>query len=730
MLQVVQNFKSGHVSVEEVPRPLVKPGYVLVRNLASLISTGTEGSTVRLGKKSLLGKARARPDQAAKVVKAFRSEGVVTTIRTVRRTLDLPIPLGYSCAGVVEAVGQGVSDLRPGDRVACGGGGMAQHASFVVVPRNLCAPIPEPVDVTHAAFTTLGAIAMQSVRIAEASLGENVVVIGLGLVGLLTVDVLRAAGCNVIGIDVNRARVDWVNDSGICNAICRSADNLEDQILEATAGVGADSVIITAGVPNNDPVALAGVLSRKKGRVVVVGRTVMDAPRETYLMKELELRTSFAYGPGAADPDYELNGQDYPLSYVRWTENRNMQCFLQLLANGRLSIERLVSSRFPIERAAEAFDVVAHAGAETIAVVLDYPGDTDPSTTVRPRISASSRPVPSTSNRLRLGVVGAGSFATNVMLPLLTSRRDAKVSTIASASGINAAALAGKYGIRQCTSDANEMVAANDLDAVFIFTRHGDHARLAEQALRSGKHVFVEKPLALNAEQLDAVVAAQRETGRILMVGFNRPFSPLAQQLKTYFADRVQPMAVDFRGSVGYRPPEHWLHDPVDGGGVILGEACHYIDFCRWLVDRPIAGTEATCLAGGTTGLIPEDNAAVTLSFDDGSLARIWYLSNGAVALGRERCEVHAEQKTAVWEDFRSVRRTTGLRLPRTTRHRFVVRKGYTEELDAFFAAIRAGGPADWLDGQIDASAAAIRAAQLVTRSHEPQPAIAASEAA
>lgn len=716
MKQVVQNFKTGVVSVEEVPVPVLRRGCVLVRNKVSLISVGTEGGTVKLGKMSLLGKARARPEQVKKVLQALRTEGVLGTVNAVSRTLDLPIPLGYSCAGIVKATSSEVGNITEGTPVACGGEGMAHHAEYVVVPHNLCAPIPGSVPFHHAAFTTVGAIAMQSVRIADVRLGENVVVIGLGLVGLVTVQLLKAAGCRVFGIDINPQRVAWIKEKAICPAVTRNTSNIRDRILEFTKGYGSDAVIITAAVANNDPVTLAGELARHKGRVVVVGRTVMNAPRETYLFKELELRTSYAYGPGTGDNTYEIEGYDYPIGYARWTENRNMQCFLELLSANKIDIDPLITHTLPVERASSAFDLITKPDAQTIGVLLEYgesEEDRRPST-IKTATSTACR----TSSRdcLRIGIIGAGSFATNVMVPLLAKRKDIIIQAIASANGLRSAALAKKYGIPWCTSEGSEIIDSSDIDCVFIFTRHGTHASFTEQALLANKHVFVEKPLALTEDSLKTVTAAQEASGKVLMIGFNRRFSPLSWKYKHFFNGRCQPMVIDFRGNVGYRPPEHWLHDPVEGGGVILGEACHYIDFCRWIVDSPITEVGARCVGASTAMIIPEDNVEITLRFKDGSIANIFYISNGARGFGRERCEAHAELRSAVWEDFRYVKFVKDLGLPRTYRNWFFPQKGYKEELDLFFAAIKQTGSLEieWLPGQLDASLATIKAAECV----------------
>lgn len=716
MKQVVQNLKTGVVSIEDVPVPQLRRGCVLVRNKTSLISSGTEGGTVKLGKMSLLGKARARPEQVKKVIKSLRTEGILATVSAVNRTLDLPIPLGYSCAGVVESSSDEITDLPMGTPVACGGAGMAYHADFVVVPRNLCVPIPTGVSFQDAAFTTVGAVAMQSVRIADIRLGENVVVIGLGLLGLIVVQILKAGGCRVFGVDIDPQRIKWVEENGICPAVMRNAGKIHDRILEFSKGYGADAVIITAAVESNDPVALAGEITRYKGRVVVVGRTIMNAPRETYLFKELQLCTSYAYGPGADDPTYEIEGYDYPIGYVRWTENRNMESFLSLLSDRNININPLITHEFPVDKAPTAFDLITTSKELNIGVILGYEDDGSDKISSVISHTASVSTATFRQDSLRVGIIGAGSFATNFMIPLLAKRKDITLQSIASSTGIKAAALANKYGITRAVSEAAEIIEAPDIDCVFIFTRHGTHATFSEKALIAGKHVFVEKPLALTEDELERVVSAQKRSGNILMIGFNRRFSPLAIKIKSFFSDRCQPMLIRYRGNVGYRPPEHWLHDPIDGGGVILGEACHYIDFCRWMVDSPITNVEAKSLGPSNTKFIAEDNVSINISFQDGSLTVINYISNGAKGFGNERCEAHADGRSAVWEDFKFVKLVKDLGFPKTYRNRIILQKGYREELDAFFHRVKEedSSKIDWLPSQFDSSLASIKAAKFI----------------
>ena len=724
MKQVLQNFKTGALKVEKVPAPIVKPGHVLVRNHFSLISSGTEGGTVKLGKMSLLGKARARPEQVMKVINVARSEGVMTAYNAAMRSLDMPLPLGYCCAGEVIDVGAGVSDLEVGDLVACGGGGLANHAELVSIPRNLSVKVPEGVDLRHAAFCTLGSIAMQGVRISKATIGERVVVIGLGLVGLITAELLRAAGCEVYGIDMDESRVKYAIDGDFCSASTRKDPNLQAKIDEFTGGNGADSVIITAAAgDSNDPIALAGELARHKARVVVVGRTKMEAPRETFLFKELELCPSYAYGPGTGDPNYEENGNDYPIGYVRWTENRNMESFLQLISTGRIRVEPLISHDFSIDEAQKAFALITGETKDPekllIGAVFSYP---IPEEKQRKQERISLETIDGFAGKsagtVGIGVIGAGSYATNVMMPALSTLKNVKLSSIASASGVRAMALGKKYGFSACVSDASQVIEEKDVDCVFILSRHDSHAPLTIAALNAGKHVFVEKPLALSDSELEGVIEAQAHSGKNVMVGFNRRYARLAREMKAHFAGRTQPLSISYRANVGYRPPEHWLHHPEQGGGVILGEACHLIDYCCWLADSEPVEVR-TDLLGPAAKLIPEDNAHINIRFADGSLATVTYVSNGSTTYTRERVEVHGEGKSAFLEDFGKLGLASGSGF-KQKKDFFSVDKGFATEITEFVEACRSGKKLNELmKSQFQSSKATILAAKAFEASGE-----------
>lgn len=691
MRQVLLDLRDGAVQVREVPAPTARAGFVLVRNLHSLISAGTEGATLKLGRMSTLDKARARPEQAMKLVELARAQGPLAAWQVAQRALDMPVALGYSSAGVVEVAGAGCEGLRHGQLVACAGQGWASHAEFVSVPRRLCVPVPEGVGSDQAAYATVGAIALQSLRVADIKLGENVVVIGLGLVGLLVCQLARAGGCRVIGLDVDPRRVQLVQAQGWGRASL--ADGAATGIVAGlTGGHGADAVIVSAATEEAGPVALAGELCRRKGRVVVVGRTPMVAPRESYLFKELSLHTSMAYGPGTGDPGYEVDGHDYPLPYVRFTEERNLEAFLGQLALGNLDLTPLTTHRFAILEAAQAFAALENATPRGIGVLLEYP-DAGPLTThgrvdLMPRVT--TRSFVEDGRRPGVSVIGAGSFATHEFLPLLEGL-DVELRGVVSQTGVRAQALADKLGFEFCASDAAQVLNDALTDAVLVLTRHDSHAMFAAKALAAGKHVFVEKPLALDHAGVEAVRCAQQASGKLLMVGFNRRYAPLALQLKHGFAGRTQPMAVNYVANVGQRPKEHWLHHPKEGGGVIIGEACHHLDFCTWMAGAPLEDFRVAPL--GRRSGVPVDSVQVTLRFVDGSVANVFYLSNGNRRFPTETVEVLCGGRQARLVDFRTLD-TPGRWMLRRSSQRLAVDKGHRSQLVHFLAAVAGSGDA------------------------------------
>ncbi|HEX7118533.1 MAG TPA: bi-domain-containing oxidoreductase [Longimicrobiales bacterium] len=683
MKQVIQNVRSGNLEVAEVPEPHGKSGGVVVRNAASLISAGTERMTIDFAGKSLLGKAKERPDLVRQVLDKVRKDGLVPTVQTVMSRLDQPIPLGYSCAGVVEQVGRGAEEFAAGDRVACAGMGYASHAHAVFVPRNLTVKVPDGVSFEDASYVTLGAIALQGVRIAEVRLGESVAVIGLGLLGQLTVQLLKAGGCRVIGIDLDPAKIALARELGADEAVARS-DDVAGAVAAFTGGVGVDAVIVTAAADSNDPTELAGEICRDRGVVSMVGAVKMDVPRKVYYEKELQLRLSRSYGPGRYDPSYEEAGHDYPIGYVRWTERRNMEEFLRLVATGQVTPSKLTTHRFTIDEAEKAYAIVTGEDRQPfLGVVLTY-GDGGAGAAVR-RIEL--RPRGSKGGKVGVGFIGAGNFAKSVLLPRFRSAADARLVGVSTATGMNAKATGEKFGFGYCTTDTAQLLADESIDAVVIATRHGSHAKFAADALRAGKAVFVEKPLAIDEAGLERVLDAQEASGGLVTVGFNRRFSPLVAELKRFFA-AGQPLAVQYRINAGAIPPGTWVHDPEDGGGRIIGEVCHFVDLVSYLTGEEPVEVFAHGLGGPTAEL--HDTVAVTLRYGGGSIASIDYFSTGDRSFPKERVEVYGGGGIAVLEDFRTLTLTRGGKRRRV--RKFSQEKGFDQEVAAFLSAVRTGG--------------------------------------
>ena len=580
MKQLLQNMRDGKIEVADVPVPIPQTGMLLVRNAASLVSAGTERMLVEFAGKSLLEKARSRPDLVKQVIDKARREGWLSSVEAAFNRLDQPMTLGYSCAGTVAASGEGVQGYKIGQRVACAGGGYAVHAEYVVVPVNLAVTLPDDVDFESAAFTTLGAIAMHGFHLGGAQLGERVAVVGLGLLGLLTVGIAKAAGCRVIGIDLDPKRVELARKLG-AEAVVRQG--AEEAVLAFTGNQGADVVLICADSESNDPVELAGEVARERGRVVAVGAVGMDIPRRTYYYKELDVIVSRSYGPGRYDPDYEEGGHDYPAAYVRWTAGRNMAGFVELLAGKQLDITSLITHRIPVEDAAEAYDLITGKSDESfLGVVLTYPGAETSTALSRKIVVPSERKI---SGSVKLGVLGAGLYAKAVILPIMKKQKETELVGIASASGTNASHAAKKFGFRYASSDGDQLIQDPEVNTLAVLTRHHLHAEQTLAGLRAGKHVFCEKPLAMNNEQLEEIESQlQQPDCPLLMVGYNRRFAPLAIQLKTYLDERHEPLMAYYRVNAGLLPLSHWTHDPQQGGGRIIGEGCHFIDFLLWLV--------------------------------------------------------------------------------------------------------------------------------------------------
>lgn len=649
MKQIVQNRKTGELRVEDMPVPALRPNGLLVQNAWSLISAGTERTSVDLGKKSLIGKARARPDQVRKVMDTVRREGARATYRKVMGTLDSSHALGYSSAGTVVEMADGISGFSPGDRVACAGAGYANHAELVFVPHNLCVRIPDQVAMQDAAFTTVGAIAMQGVRQAQVAIGENVAVIGLGLVGQLTVQILRAAGCRVLGIDLNPDMIDLALGLGMEQGCIAVGSDVEQRVRVFTHDVGVDAAIITAGSASSVPVEMAGAVCRDRGRVVVVGAVRMDIPRAPFYEKELSLRLSRSYGPGRYDPVYEEKGIDYPIGYVRWTEKRNMEAFLNLVDERRVKVEQLISHRFKIDDALQAYELIEER-KDSIGVLLEYDGRVDPK---EKKITFRLGDVVG-AGTVGMGLIGAGSFARGTLLPHLSKISEVKLLGVATASGTTANDVARRFDLAYCTADYHELLQDEQVQAVVIATRHNLHASMVVEAVGNfAKAVFVEKPLALNKDELRQVLQVVEESSRPVMVGFNRRFAPLTEKVKEFFGPDRGPLVVQCRINAGAIPATHWIQDPEEGGGRIKGEVCHFLDLVAWLIGVSPVKISGFRINTSHQGVSTDDNLTISMDFSDGSIASIVYTAIGDPAFAKERIEVFGDGKVAVIDDFR-----------------------------------------------------------------------------
>ena len=680
MKQLLQNVSTGEITVEDVPAPLRRPGMLLVATRYSLISAGTERAVLKIGRSSLVGKARARPDLARKVVENVRAEGVAATYEKVRGRLEEPNALGYSLSGVVlESCEDGPA--APGELVACAGAGYASHAEVVAVPKLLCARVPDGVAPADAAYATVAAIALHGVRLARVGLGDVVAVVGLGLVGQLTLELVAAAGAVPLGVDPSPDRVKLAQAEGFF-ATCEAGD-LTLEAGRLTAGRGADGVLVTAASRGSEPLTTAISVARERAIVCVVGDVAIESPRAPLFAKELQLVVSRSYGPGRYDPSYEESGVDYPPGYVRWTEGRNLEEVLRLMAAGRLRPARLTTHTFDVADGAAAYELL-EARESSLGILLRYEERVDPGPRLIPvPVAASSVPRTGVGNQVRIGVIGAGAFALGVLLPALKAR--ARITAVATTTGLSARAAASRFGARLAATEVQEVLEADDVDAVVIATRHDSHAELTARALEAGKHVFVEKPLAIDAEGLARVEAAVASSPGVLMVGFNRRFAPLSTELRAALGGRG-PLIVTYRVNAGRISRDHWTRDLAVGGGRIVGEACHFVDYACWLTDAIPNQVIASAIAGAAD--VREDSVLIALAFPDGSLASIVYSALGDASLSKERVEVLANGRAGVIDDFRSLSLHLGGR--RKTR-RGRRDKGHDAELAAFVEACRSG---------------------------------------
>ena len=681
MKQVLQHFRTGHVELADVPCPLIRPGHLLIHTSASLISPGTERMLVEFGQASLVGKARAQPERVRQVFDKIRTDGLMPALEAVRSRLDEPFPLGYSNVGRVLAVGAGVAGFAVGDRVVSNG----HHAEVVCVPATLAALVPETVDDDAATFAVQGAIALNGVRLLDATLGESVVVIGLGLLGQLAVQILRAHGCRVLGIDLNPDRCDLARSFG-CQALC--TNDGADPVRAARAFTrerGADGVVITASAKGHAIMHEAAQMCRQRGRIVLVGVVGLHLLRDDFYENELTFRVACSYGPGRYDPAYEREGRDYPLPYVRWTAARNFEAVLDLLAQGAINVRPLISQRLPHAEAARAYEGLL-ADRATLGVVLTYPPAPAATATLRelrppvmPALSAAVRPT--------VGVIGTGHFARQVLLPAI-SAAGGHLRCLASAGGVTSLHAARSFAAQQATTDYREILRSPEISVVFIATRHDTHARLVAEALAAGKHVFVEKPLALDVEGLDLVRQAQAAHPELqLVVGFNRRFAPHALKARELLAGRTQPLALSMLVNAGELAADHWARDPGVGGGRIIGEACHFIDLALFLCGEPITSAQAVRL--GARSAASDETTSINLTFADGSIATVLYWTNGPKSYPKERVEIFSEGRVLVIDNWRALRAHNWRGAPRM---RMRQNKGHRDEVAAFLARVAAGG--------------------------------------
>lgn len=678
MEQLTQQLKSGFMEVTDVPIPALGSGQVLVRNRYSLISAGTEGKNVSDARLGFIGKAKSRKKEVQQVIEMIKTSGFSETYKVVMNKLEAPSPLGYSCAGEVIAVADDVHDIKVGDYVSCGGEG-AYHADIVSVYRNLCAKIPKTVDLKYGAITTVAAIAVQGIRQAELSFGETAVVIGLGLIGQLTMQMLEAAGVKAIGVDISQSQVDLANKIGIGKSFVRNREDIEGIIKELTKGNGADAILITAGTSSLDPVEFAGVIARRKAKVVIVGAVPTGFSRNFYYKKELDLRMSCSYGPGRYDRGYEEKGIDYPVEYVRWTENRNMETFIELVEREKLVVEPLITHVFEFEDAKKAYDMILAKSEPFVGILLKYDEDEKKNEEVENSKAALK------GTKTKIGFVGAGSFAQNYLLPNVKAYAD--MIGVATSRGNTAKGIAEKYGFQYSTGEAEKIFSDDKINTVFVATRHNLHASNVIDAVKNNKNVFVEKPLCMNREELETIANLYREKNNLhLMVGYNRRFAPAVKSIMSTM-DKDVPKAINYRINAGNMPKDHWVQDKKIGGGRIIGEVCHFIDLVMFLSGSKINFINAVSMENNPYLM---DTLTINMGFENGSIGSIAYFSNGASSLPKEHIEVFYANKVMTIDDFKETK-IYGKDVK--TNKSGKQDKGHAQEIKEFIEAVEKGNP-------------------------------------
>lgn len=685
-------IRQGKACVEEIPAPGVEPGTILVKVVRSCVSIGTEMAGVKATSESLWRRALKRPEQVKKVIQMVAQEGLARTADMVQGRLSAGLPVGYSAAGVVIAVGEGVDDMQVGQRVACAGAQCAHHAEIIRVPRNLATPIPERLSFDDASSVTLGAIALQGVRRASPTLGESFVVVGLGILGQLTVQLLKANGCRVIGADLDPTRIKMAMSLGLDIGINPADGDDIQQVVRLTGGFGADGIIITAATPSDAVMSTAFHMCRKKGRVVLVGDVGLNLNRSDFYMKELDFFISTSYGPGRYDQNYEEGGLDYPISYVRWTENRNMGEYLQLLAEGKINITPLIDAIYEIDTAADAYDTLKQQGPKPLMILLAYPEEPDQS--VYSRKIGNPGAVPKRSGKIQLAVVGAGSYAKGMHLPILRALAGHyQIHAVVSRTGHNAKEVAASFEADYASTDFRDVLNDPNVDAVLIATRHNLHASMALEALQAGKHVLVEKPLALNTgemESIEAFYALGQQDRPVLLTGFNRRFSRYARRVKEWVDTRSNPMVINYRMNAGHIPLDHWVHTR-EGGGRNRGEACHIYDLFTYLTGSKVTSVLAQAITPITDYYGRTDNFVALLKFEDGSVATLTYVALGARGYPKETMDIFLDGKVIVMDDYKRLTLHGGKSKGMESK---ISDKGQKEELEVFARCIQKGG--DW----------------------------------
>lgn len=696
MKQIIQDLKDGKTILEEVPAPVVKAGQVLIQTTRSLVSLGTERMLVEFGKANYIQKAKQQPDKVKEVIDKVKTDGLKPTINAVFNKLGQPLPLGYCNVGKVIAVGKGVEDFKFGDRVASNG----NHAEYVCVPQNLVAKIPENVSDDEAAFTVIGAIGLQGIRLINPTFGETVVVVGLGLIGLITAQLLRANGCNVIGFDFDSSKVELAKSFGIDAVNPGEGTDQVKYVMQQTNQIGADGVVITASNKSNEIISQSAKMSRKRGRIVLVGVIGLDISRADFFEKELTFQVSCSYGPGRYDEKYEQKGEDYPIGYVRWTEKRNFEAILDSISKKRLDVTSLITEQVPLEDFGSIYSEIGQS--KSIASILQYPEKKEaPKTQISVNQNGSFE-----GQKGIVGIIGAGNFTSAMILPSM-KKCNANIKSIASSGGLSGTTMAKKYGISNSTTDYKTMLADSEIDTVFVTTRHNSHAKFVQEILEADKHVFVEKPLALNHEELDQIIRAKAKTKKTITVGFNRRFAPLATKLKKLLANNNTPINIIATMNAGMIPANVWVHDMEVGGGRIIGEACHYMDLCSYLT-----GSEIVSVCMNALGENPSentDNASIILKYANGSNAVINYFANGSKAYSKERIEVYHQERTFILDNWRSLK---GFGVKGFKGAKSAQDKGHFDQFNNLMTKIKSGGeeliPFDSIVNTTRASFAAI----------------------